>query len=125
MKTKIEDRKLEEELDRRARIAARKGVNHEEHLPRFGLPIDDQYLKETLTRKLNSNPLFDSKGISLDVKSGIVTIHGRVSDRLQKEFLLECLRHEDGIIDVEDHCSVEQEWGPRRKLDPEVTQEYD
>lgn len=124
-KVKIEDKKLEAEIDKRARVAVRKGVDHEEHLPRFGLAVDDYYLKDTLITKISSNPLFDSSGVTLEVKNGKVVVHGRLSDRLQKEFLLECLKHVDGVQEIEDHTSVDHEWIPRRKLDPEVTHDYD
>lgn len=124
-KVKIEDRELENEIDRRARVAARKGVVHEEHLPRFGLTVDDGYLRDRLLNKISSNPLFDATGITIEVTKGNVIVHGRISDRLQKAFLLECIKHEEGVLDVEDHTSVEHEWSPRRRLDPEVTHDYD
>ncbi len=124
-KTKIEDKQLEEEIDRKARKVVRKGVEHEEHLPRFGLPIDDQYLSDRLMSNITSNPLFDASGINIEVNSGTVIVQGKIADRLQKDFLLESIKLEEGVREVVDHISVAHEWIPRRKLDPEVTHDYD
>lgn len=124
-KTKFEDKRLEEEIDRKVRKAVRKGVEHEEHLPRFGLPIDDQYLRDRLKSNISSNPLFDARNIDIEVKDGTVIVQGNISDRLQKDFLLESIKLEEGVREVVDHVSVDHKWIPRRKLDPEVTQDYD
>lgn len=124
-KAKFEDKNLEDEVDRKTRIAVRKGVDHEEHLPRYGLPVDDPYLKDTILRKISSNPLFDAKAITVEVKHGRVKIHGHLSDYLLKSSLLEFIKDEEGVEEFEDQMTVEHEWVPRRKLDPEVTQDYD
>lgn len=124
-KEKFDYKFIDAEIDRSAKKVVRKGTSHEEHLPRYGLPLDDDYLKESLERAIDSSPLFDATAVTIEVKDKRAIIHGKIPDRIQHGFLIEAVKRHEGIDEVEDHTSVAQEWATRRRIDPQVAQDYD
>lgn len=86
-----------------------------EHLPRYGLSVDDQYLQETLSRckwGLDRSAWQTSESAWED------------AGQAQHDFLIGSIKKYDGTLEVEDRASVEQEWAPRKRMDPLIAQDH-
>ena len=73
-----------------------------------GYERSDERLKEDICERMYTSTECDTSEVSVDVKSGVVTLEGTVEDRRSKYMLEEMVDNVPGVKDVENRLRIQR-----------------